>query len=118
MTDFLFSKSARLLVAVGAIATLAGCASRSDILSRDAARVYTSDRGREVITDCLQNRLTSEVITSRVERRADENIVSFGSTMGGAILVFIVRDQGAGSVIEMRRRFSITPGRLNAETCF
>lgn len=97
---------------------LLGACSSHQMQGRSALANYPSVRGREVVTECLLNRLTTDNRAGQVERGDRENRITFGGMLG-AVLSFTVRDApNGGSVTEMRRLSSVTPGRTAAETCF
>ena len=97
-------------------ALLAGCTT-AEMQVKAPVASYNSSRSRDIVTECLLNRLNNDNRTGKVVRSPTENVIIFGGPLG-AVLGFTVRDRGTGSYIEMRRLSSVTPGRTNAESCF
>lgn len=89
----------------------------SQMQAKEPVASYTSARSREMVTECLLDRLSTDNRTGKVMREQTENVITFGGPLG-AVLGFTIRDSGTGSYIEMRRLSSVTPGRTNAQSCF
>lgn len=95
---------------------LAACATSASMETKTPVATYTSAKAREVVTECLLDRLTTDNRTGTVQRHADHNVITFGGMLG-VVLSFTVRDADDGSTVEMRRLSGVTPGRTAAETC-
>lgn len=104
-------------IAILLVVALTGC-STTAMMTKSPDASYPSQRSREVVSGCLLDRLLGELRPGRIERGADASVVKFTSLAGNPTLIFTVRDQGSGSVTEMRRLTRMSAGRRAAETCF
>lgn len=98
-----------------------GCSTTATALKSPIA-VQASERSRTEVADCLLNRLASDDMKAQVDRGTSETVITFRHALdflgGQPLWVFTVKDNGTGSVTEMRRSASTVGGRQNAETCF
>ncbi|RYD71339.1 MAG: hypothetical protein EOP84_25060 [Verrucomicrobiaceae bacterium] len=97
--------------------SLLACLASPSLAAKEAAVVFASSRNKDVVSDCLMNRLISDHRNGKIERNGTENIVTFYNFLG-TFLVFNIRDDGTGSIGEMQRLMRSTPGRTIALTCF
>lgn len=97
---------------------LAGC-SINDLAASSVASTYPSAKRKDEVAECLMDRLAS---IGRLERRTVGDTVQVTVTSGAArvgIYAFTIRDQGTGSLTELRKLKALSsPGLHNAETCF
>jgi hypothetical protein len=108
--------------ALPALALLAAsaCTTTTAHLAESAPfEVVHSQKPRVAVADCLLDRVTSdEVIPSRQVRPAETTLAFNGRGLARkpAVYLFVIRDAGAGSTIEVRR---FTGASLAAaESCF
>lgn len=106
----------RLALVIGVVA-LSGCATTSSIQNKAPSETYVSQRSREVVSDCLLNRFITDTLGGKIDRGTDANVVTIYNPMGGAMLSFTIRDNGSGSVTEMRRSTKLGNGRNTTKTC-
>lgn len=81
--------------------------------------VVHSQKPREVVADCLLNRVTSDEIIPDRQVGPTETQLAFngrGLARQPAIYQFVIRDEGSGSVIDVRRYAH--SNLAAAETCF
>jgi hypothetical protein len=95
---------------------LAGCTVNS-VQSKSPAATYASERSRDVVSECLMNRLNHVAPRARIDRGEVENVIFFYTDVGIPVLVATIRNDGNGSFTELRRSNSLFPIG-NAQTCF
>lgn len=99
---------------------LAGCTTTTaQMIAAPPFNVVQSERSRDAVTNCLLDRITSNDLIPTRTAADGATTLSFngrGWARKPAIYVFMVRDNGAGSTVEVRRY----PGSslAAAETCF
>jgi hypothetical protein len=102
------------------VLALSACSTTTEKLAAKAPfEVAHSQKSRETVADCLLNRVTSEdVLPSRHEENAVTTLSFNGRGMARkpAIYHFVIRDEGTGSAIEVRRYADSSLAA--AETCF
>jgi len=107
----------RVVVAVAA-AHLVGCATMHEAQS-SPERVYHSHKSRDAVANCLIDRLADSNL--RVHRNDEYGrtwIKVSGSLIAITYFAFVLRDEGSGTSIAMRRANRMAAGLGNAETCF
>jgi hypothetical protein len=97
--------------------TLASCATTDQFMRREPAAVYHSAKSRDAVAECLMNRLSSLEIAFHREEFGPETRVSMTGSLGPG-LVYSIRDEGSGSVTEMRRATAATLWQKTALSCF
>lgn len=115
LTKFAFVGMQRAIV-LPLFVAVAGCTT-TNLQSGKPLGVYASAQSREVVSDCLLNRLASKDLRGKITRGPTETIVTFDTGLA-TVWVFNIRDDGSGSITEAHRLSSLTAGRTNAETCF
>lgn len=99
---------------------LSACTTTIERMANDPpARVYHSANTRNAIAECLLNRVGSDELTPRKTETEHTTTLGFtgpGLAMKPAMFLFMIRDDGAGSVVEVRRQAGMNVA--NAETCF
>lgn len=112
----------RLAAAVAAL-TLCGCASTAELANHPPKRIYHSDKARDAVAECLLNRL-ADTADLRPEKQVSPSVTIVAFTGRGGILKpgiyhFTIRDEGPGSIIEVRTiTGGVQMGMPTAETCF
>jgi hypothetical protein len=97
--------------------TLASCATPAQFMRREPAAIYHSAKSRDAVAECLMNRLSNiEIAFQRQDYGTETRVGMYGSLGPG--LVYSIRDEGSGSVTEMRRATPMTLGQKTARTCF
>lgn len=100
---------------------LCSCAGTADMAARAPDRVYHSTKSRDVVAECLLDRVSESGLEP--ERTIGEGVTTIAFTSADALIrpkpaiyMFTIRDERTGSVIEMRR---LGKAQLTiAETCF
>lgn len=104
------------LLSTAALA-LGSCATTDQFMRREPAAAYHSAKSRDAVAECLLNRLSSiEYVFQRRDLGAETRVSLTGSL--GPVLVFSIRDEGSGSVTEMRRATPMTLGQKSGLSCF
>lgn len=99
--------------------TLAGCATTADMAAQPASAVYHSKNARAAVADCLLNRVQDPYMWPERQVASDVTTIGFrarDSATHTGLYLFTIRDEGAGSSIEVRRFAKMT--LTIAETCF
>lgn len=102
-----------------ALATSACATTTTHLAAREPFEVVHSQKPRDAVAECLLNRVTSDELLPKRAVEGGTTTVSFnshGMVMQPAIYQFVIRDEGSGSLIEVRR-FAHSP-LVAAETCF
>ena len=107
------------ILCVFAGAALSAC-STTDLAQTTPDKIYRSARSREVVAECLLDRMTTG--DNRMNKETVDGITTVSMTSGiarVAVFLFTIRDDGnGGSITELRRFNKIALGQHNAETCF
>lgn len=103
-----------------AMLSATGCTTTTEHLAaKEPFEVVHSAKSRETVADCLLNRVTSEELLPGRQVEGATTTLNFngrGIARKPAIYRFVIRDDGGGSVIEVRRYAKSTLAA--AETCF
>lgn len=98
---------------------LSSCASTTEMAAAPPFATVHSAKARGAVAECLLNRLSSDELLPRKDARGATTTVSFASrgwAKQPAVYVFTIRDEDAGSSIEVHR---LAHANLaTAETCF
>lgn len=98
---------------------LCSCASTAELAAKRPFSVVHSAKNRDTIAECLLNRVTTDDLLPKKEVGAGFTTVSFdgrGLAARPSIYQFLIRDEGSGSVVEVRRFAHASLAA--AETCF
>lgn len=112
------------LIAILPVLFFVSCATPAEMASRPADRLYQSEKSRELIVECLLNRMSAHDIIPQLQVSETSTLVTFVAHGGLArprpiLYQFTVTDRGAGSHIEARTIRAL--GKINlsaAELCF
>jgi hypothetical protein len=108
------------VLAVVAVFSTVSCTTTTERLAaKEPFEVVHSKKARDIVADCLLNRVTSDEIVPSREVGPNATTLEFngrGLARKPGIYNFVIRDEGSGSAIEVRRFASSSLAA--AETCF
>ena len=96
----------RILLCVGAVLAVSGCASTQTVLDKAPTEVFHSQKSVNEVAFCLSNKNN----TPAMDRDDGSKVVLIKNGYGGVSLTFSIYPEGTGSRVEYRRQFGTIGG--------
>lgn len=90
-----------VVIYVGSLIVLTGCASTREVLGKAPTEVYHSEKSQNEVAFCLANKNNTSVL----DRDDGSKVVLMKNGYGGVSLAFTIYPEENGSRIEYRRQF-------------